>query len=67
MWRLQPVVLAIEDADTVWLAIRACRAGTADFADCLIASAGKVAGCNVVITFERNAANHAGMALVTSP
>ena len=55
----------VEDADIAWRAIRACRAGAGDVADCLIASAGKAAGCSVVMTFDRNAAKHAGMALVT--
>jgi predicted nucleic-acid-binding protein len=55
----------VEDAETVWRAIRACRAGAGDFANCLIANAAKAAGCNLVMTFDKSAAKNAGMALVT--
>jgi predicted nucleic-acid-binding protein len=36
----------------------------ADFADCLIASSARAAGCSQTVTFDRNAARDAGLQLL---
>lgn len=57
--------LIIEDSDDVRRAMFLYRATKADFADCLIAAAGRAAGCSEVVTFDRVAARDAGMRLLT--
>jgi predicted nucleic-acid-binding protein len=56
--------LVIERADIVSQASRAFRAGTADFADYLIARCGDAAECQFTLTFDRKAATVAGMRLL---
>jgi predicted nucleic-acid-binding protein len=56
--------LVVEFDDTVRVALRLYRKGNADFADCLIASSGRAAGCSRTVTFDRNAARDAGMQLL---
>ncbi|MGD0800013.1 MAG: type II toxin-antitoxin system VapC family toxin [Terracidiphilus sp.] len=56
--------IVVEAAETVEKALRRYRNGNADFADCLIASSAKAAGCNRTITFDRIAARDAGMELI---
>lgn len=54
----------IENADTVWNAVRAYRAGSADFADCLIERSAAAAGCDRTMTFDLRAAKSGGMTLI---
>jgi predicted nucleic-acid-binding protein len=56
--------IAMEQRETVREALRVYRMGKADFADCLIASSAKAAGCSRTMTFDRNAARNAGMELL---
>lgn len=55
--------LVVEDAETVWKALRLFESGKADFSDCLIALAAMTAGCEQVMTFDKQAAK-AGMVLL---
>ena len=56
--------LRVERSDLVWLALSAYSKGTADFADYLIERCGNAAGCDYSVTFDRDAANSAGMKLL---
>ena len=56
--------IVIEQADTVQNAFQHFRRGNADFADCLIASSARAAGCSKTVTFDRIAARDAGMQLL---
>jgi predicted nucleic-acid-binding protein len=56
--------IVIEHAEAVRRASQLFRKGDADFADCLIASSAKAAGCVRTVTFDRKAARDAGMQLV---
>jgi predicted nucleic-acid-binding protein len=56
--------LVIENAETVWKAVRSFQSGNADFADCLIERAAAVAGCEKTITFDLTAAKGGGMTLL---
>jgi predicted nucleic-acid-binding protein len=56
--------IVIEQAESVQGALLLFRRGNADFADCLIASSARVAGCNRTVTFDRVAARDAGMQLL---
>lgn len=53
--------LVIEQSNTVYEALRLYRIGNAEFADCLIASSARAAGCSRILTFDRVAARDAGM------
>lgn len=53
----------VEDAETVWKAVRLFEAGQAEFADCLIDRTGAAHGCEYTATFDKRAAK-AGMRLV---
>jgi predicted nucleic-acid-binding protein len=55
--------LVVEDAETVWKALRLFESGKADFSDGLIALAAMTAGCEQVVTFDKQAAK-AGMVLL---
>ena len=55
--------LVIQDAETVWQALRLYEAGQADFADCLVSSIAKSQGCQTTVTFDEAAAK-AGMTLL---
>lgn len=44
--------LEVEAPETVWTALAAYRAGTADFADALIGERNSAAGCGTTITFD---------------
>lgn len=57
--------LVIADADTVWKALRLFKQGKADFADCLIERSADAAGCDHTATFDRDAAKHCGMRLIS--
>jgi predicted nucleic-acid-binding protein len=52
--------LAIEKADVIWRALRAFRESKADFSDAVIVELGRDAGCAKTVTFDREAAAHAG-------
>lgn len=56
--------LRVERSDLAWLALSAYSRGTADFADYLIERGGKAFGCDYSVTFDRDAANSAGMKLL---
>lgn len=56
--------LVVDRADQVLRALRTFEAGKADFADCLIERTAASAGCQQTMTFDRNAAKHAGMTLI---
>ena len=53
---LRTIELLVEDRDAVWSALREFEAGTADFADCLIAHRNRARGCMQTFTFDRAAA-----------
>jgi predicted nucleic-acid-binding protein len=57
--------LVLDRAEQVGQALRVFRASSAEFADCLIERTGHAAGCDRTMTFDRTAANSAGMMLVT--
>ena len=56
--------LVIEQAEIVSQALRTFRTGRADFADCLIERRGNAAECQYTVTFDRAAAEGAGMRLL---
>ena len=56
--------IAIEHGETVQNALRHFRNGSADFADCLIASSARDAGCSRTLTFDRLAARDGVMQLI---
>jgi len=58
--------LLVENAETVWKALRAFGAANADFADCLIGSSAAAVQCEKTLTFDRGAAKGAGMTLLDS-
>ena len=53
----------VQDAETIWKAVRLFETSPADFADCLIERFGAVYGCEHTATFDKAAAK-AGMRLV---
>jgi predicted nucleic-acid-binding protein len=56
--------MVVDRADQVLSALRVFKAGSADFADCLIARAAASAGCDRTMTFDAGAAKTAGMTLI---
>jgi predicted nucleic-acid-binding protein len=56
--------LVVDQADHVAKAVRVYRAGSADFADCLIERIGASAGCKKTMTFDVAAAKAVGMTLI---
>jgi predicted nucleic-acid-binding protein len=56
--------LVVDRADQVMKALRVFKAGTADFADCLIEQGASNAGCSRTMTFDVAAAKTAGMTLI---
>jgi predicted nucleic-acid-binding protein len=58
--------LLVENAETVWKALRAFGAANANFADCLIASSAAAFQCEKTLSFDRRAAKGAGMTLLGS-
>ncbi len=60
--RTQQII--VDRAVELHRALRIFEAGKADFADCLIACTATSAGCEQTMTFDINAAKHAGMTLV---
>lgn len=56
--------IVVEQAETVWKALRMFQSGNADFADCLIERSSAAAGCKWTMTFDRGAVKGCGMRLV---
>lgn len=56
--------IVIEQSNIVQTALQLYRKGNADFADCLIASSARAAGCKGTLTFDGRAARDAGMELI---
>ncbi|HXC38295.1 MAG TPA: type II toxin-antitoxin system VapC family toxin [Burkholderiales bacterium] len=56
--------VVVENAETVWKALRLYQTAGADFADCLIERAGAAVGCEKTMTFDRAAAKGCGMGLL---
>lgn len=57
--------LVIQDKQLVIEALYIFSKSNADFDDCLIERCSKAAGCDSIVTFDRNAAKAAGMQLLT--
>ena len=57
--------LKLENAETVWQALRRFTESNADFADCLIERSAHAAGCDHTFTFDSKAAKTAGMRRLT--
>lgn len=57
--------IVVAHADTVWKALRVYKDGKADFADCLIERSANEAGCSHTATFDRDAAKHCGMQMIS--
>ncbi len=57
--------LELETPEAVAVAAEGYRTGGADFADLMIAAAAQRAGCETLYTFDRRAARHEGITLVT--
>jgi predicted nucleic-acid-binding protein len=49
--------LVVQDAETIWKAVRLFEASKADFADCLIESIGAAHECEYTSTFDKHAAS----------
>lgn len=56
--------LVVDRADQVVQALRVYKAGSADFADCLIERDAAHAGCEKTVTFDAAAAKTAGMTMI---
>lgn len=54
----------VDRADAGYLALATYRTTKADFSDALIAHGGRLAGCAETLTFDKPAADHAGVRLV---
>jgi predicted nucleic-acid-binding protein len=61
---LETTQLDVESSSDVVAAVKDYRAGTADFADCLIARTNLSAGCAHTVTFDRKAAKLPGFKLL---
>ena len=62
---LRTAELAVEDRQTVWVALRELETGGADFADYLIARRNHAQGCTRTCTFDRRAARGTHFTLLT--
>jgi predicted nucleic-acid-binding protein len=56
--------IAVERANAVREALYLYRSGRADFADCMISTCARAAGCNEILTFDGKAARDARMQLL---
>jgi predicted nucleic-acid-binding protein len=56
--------IVVDRADQVLRALRMFEAGKAEFVDCLIERIADSAGCESIMTFDQQAARHAGMTLL---
>jgi predicted nucleic-acid-binding protein len=61
---LRTKTVVVDRADEVMRALRVFKAGSADFADCLIERIAASAGCSKTMTFDAGAARAAGMTLI---
>lgn len=61
---LQTDALAVQSPGTVFLALRDCEAGLADFPDCLLAQVNGEKGCLKTVTFDVAASRGSGMELL---
>lgn len=57
--------IVLQDAEVIWRAVKDFRSSSADLADCLIERSAAAAGCTATLTFDRKAAQSAGMKLIT--
>jgi predicted nucleic-acid-binding protein len=57
--------LIVQEAETVWQALRLFEQGKADFADCLVERTAAAAGCERTVTFDKTAST-IGMSLLTA-
>ena len=57
--------LRVERAEIAWRALRRFRQSGGDFSDALVTELGLAAGCDVIYSFDRGAAKHSGMSLLT--
>lgn len=57
--------LVVQDAETHYLALSQFEIGTVDYADAVIAQAGRRAGCELTATFDRRAVDDSGLRLLT--
>ena len=55
--------LLVQDAETIWKAVRLFETSKADFADCLVERLGAAYECQYTSTFDKRAA-YAGMRLI---
>ena len=55
--------LVVQNAETVWQALRLFESSKADFADCLVIRTAESDGCERIVTFDKQAAA-AGMTLL---
>ena len=55
--------IVVQDVETVWKALRLFESTQADFADCLIERTANAAGCERIVTFDKQAAK-GGMVLL---
>jgi predicted nucleic-acid-binding protein len=55
--------LVVQDAETIWKAVRSFETSKADFGDCLIERIGGTHDCEYTATFDKGAAD-AGMRLI---
>lgn len=62
---LQAQEFKVESSDVAWAAHKQFLVSSADFTDCLIARIAAQGGCALVYTFDKGAAKHAGMTLLT--
>lgn len=58
--------ILIEQADIIYQALRVFTQSNADFADCVIERLAHAAQCEYTVTFDKNAAQQAGMRLINS-
>ena len=56
--------LVVEDAKSVWNALHLFASAKTDFADCMIAQTGHIAGCEYTATFDATAAKLVNMQLL---
>ncbi len=54
----------VQDHNAAWAALDLYRRGKTDFADALVASLDRMHGCAQTFTFDKKAAQHAGMSLL---
>jgi predicted nucleic-acid-binding protein len=63
-WLVESGEIVLENQVVVEKALMTFSATKSDFSDCLIALAGRLAGCSSTVTFDKAAAKAAGMRLL---